>query len=171
MPQVTSCFQLTCVKYMNFHRSIVNQIHLAGPTWTPRSHLLIRLALILSCLYIISWNYCFNFLPASVQELLTTFRITGTQFYELAAFGHFQSKGILPGTHSDDMDTLYDWPLDWDLRTPPGDPFFAPLQNSHPDSWQLLVSLGGHFLKRLIAALLAPNGHFSSLLLFTLWGI
>ena len=35
----------------------------------------------------------------------------------------------------------------------------------------MLLSLGGHFLKRLIAALLAPNGHFSSLLLSTLWGI
>ena len=69
------------------------------------------------------------------------------------------------------MDAPYDWPLEWDLRTPPGDACFAPLQHSHPDSWQLLISLGGHFLKRLIAALLAPNGHFPSLLLSTLWGI
>ena len=110
-------------------------------------------------------------MPTSVQGLLSPFRISGTNFYELAAFGHLQSKGILPGSRSDAMDAPYDWPLEWDLRTPPGDACFAPLQNSHPDSWQLLISLGGHFLKRLIAALLAPNGHFPSLLLSTLWGI
>ena len=45
------------------------------------------------------------------------------------------------------------------------------LQSSDPENWQLLHKLGGHFLKRLIAALLAPNGHFPSLLLSTLWGI
>ena len=112
-----------------------------------------------------------NFLPTSVVELLTSFQIPGAQFFDLAALGYLQSKGVLPGTRSDDMAALYDWPLDWDLRTPPGDSFFAPLHNSHPDTWQLLVSLGGHFLKRLIAALLAPNGHFPSLLLSTLWGI
>ena len=110
-------------------------------------------------------------MPTSVQGLLSPFRISGTNFYELVAFGHLQSKGILPGSRSDAMDAPYDWPLEWDLRTPPGDACFAPLQHSHPDSWQLLVSLGGHFLKRLIAALLAPNGHFPFLLLSTLWGI
>ena len=103
-----------------------------------------------------------NFMPTSVQGLLSSFRISGTNFYELAAFGHLQSKGILPGSRSDAMDAPYDWPLEWDLRTPPGDACFAPLQHSHPDSWQLLISLGGHFLKRLIAALLSPNGHFPS---------
>ena len=107
----------------------------------------------------------------TVQGLLSPFRISGTNFYELAAFGHLQSKGILPGSRSDAMDAPYNWPLEWNPRTPPGDACFAPLQHSHPDSWQLLISLGGHFLKRLIAALLAPNGHFPSLLLFTLWGI
>ena len=108
-------------------------------------------------------------MPTSVQGLLSSFRISGTNFCELAAFGHLQSKGILPGSRSDAMDAPYDWPLEWDLRTPPGDACVAPLQHSHPDSWQLLISLVGHFLRRLIAALLAPNGHFPSLLLSTLW--
>ena len=152
-------------------RSIANQTHWAGPylnsaippaaptsseTFLPLHHLLKLLP---------------NFMPTSVQGLLSPFCISGTNFYELAAFGHLQSKGILPGSRSDAMDAPYDWPLEWDLRTPPGDACFVPLQQSHPDSWQLLVSLGGHFLKRLIAALLAPNGHFPSLLLSTLWGI
>ena len=72
---------------------------------------------------------------------------------------------------SDDMTSLYDWPLEWELRASLDDPFFSSLQSSDPENWQLLHKLRGHFLKRLIAALLAPNGHFPSLLLSTLWGI
>ena len=45
-----------------------------------------------------------NFMPTSVQGLLSSFRISGTNFYELAAFGHLQSQGILPGSRSDAMD-------------------------------------------------------------------
>ena len=46
-------------------------------------------------------------MPTSVQGLLSSFRISGTNFYELAAFGHLQSKGILPGSRSDAMDAPY----------------------------------------------------------------
>ena len=57
-----------------------------------------------------------NFMPSAVQELLQTFQINGTHFYNLSALTHLRDKGILPGTRSDDMTSLYDWPLDWDLR-------------------------------------------------------
>ena len=110
-------------------------------------------------------------MPSAVQELLQPFQLNGTHFYNLTALSHLREKGILPGTRSDDMTSLYDWPLEWELRASLDDPFFSSLQNSEPESWQLLRKLGGHFLKRLIAALLAPNGHFPSLLLSTLWGI
>ena len=112
-----------------------------------------------------------NFMPSAVQELLQTFQLNGTHFYNLSALSHLREKGILPGTRSDDMTSLYDWPLKWELRASLDDPFFSSLQSSDPENWQLLHKLGGHFLKRLIAALLAPNGHFPSLLLSTLWGI
>ena len=56
------------------------------------------------------------------------------------------------------LTTLYDWLLEWKLRASLDDPFFTSLQNSDPESWQLLLKLGGHFLKRLIAVLLASNG-------------
>ena len=112
-----------------------------------------------------------NFMPSAVQELLQPFQLNGTHFYNLTALSHLREKGILPGTRSDDMTSLYDWPLEWELRASLDDPFFSSLQSSDPESWQLLRKLGGHFLKRLIAALLAPNGHFPSLLLSTLWGI
>ena len=112
-----------------------------------------------------------NFMPSAVQELLQKFQLNGTHFYNIAALSHLREKGILPGTRSDDMTSLYDWPLEWELRASLDDPFFSSLQSSDPENWQLLNKLGGHFLKRLIAALLAPNGHFPSLLLSTLWGI
>ena len=112
-----------------------------------------------------------NFMPSAVQELLQTFQINGTHFYNLSALTHLREKGILPGTRSDDMTSLYDWPLEWEPRASLDSPFFSSLQSSDAENWQLLRKLGGHFLKRLIAALLAPNGHFPSLLLSTLWGI
>ena len=52
--------------------------------------------------------------------------------------------------------------MEWELRASLDDPFFSSLQSSDPENWQLLHKLGGHFL---IAALLAPNGNFPSLLL------
>ena len=112
-----------------------------------------------------------NFMPSAVQELLQTFQINGTHFYNLSALTHLREKGILPGTRSDDMSSLYDWPLEWEPKASLDSPFFSSLQNSDAENWQLLRKLGGHFLRRLIAALLAPNGHFPSLLLSTLWGI
>ena len=112
-----------------------------------------------------------NFMPSAVQELLQTFQINGTHFYNLSALTHLREKGILPGTRSDDMSSLYDWPLEWEPRASLDSPFYSSLQSSDAENWQLLRKLGGHFLKRLIAALLAPNGHFPSLLLSTIWGI
>ena len=112
-----------------------------------------------------------NFMPSAVLELLQTFQINGTHYYNLSALTHLREKGILPGTRSDDMSSLYDWPLEWEPRASLDSPFFSSLQSSDAENWQLLRKLGGHFLKRLIAALLAPNGHFPSLLLSTLWGI
>ena len=103
-----------------------------------------------------------NFMPSAVQELLQTFQINGTHFYNLSALTHLREKGILPGTRSDDMSSLYDWPLEWEPRASLDSPFFSSLQSSDAENWQLLRKLGGHFLKRLIAALLAPNGHFPS---------
>ena len=92
-----------------------------------------------------------NFMPSAVQELLQTFQLNGTHFYNLSALRHLREKGILPGTRSDDMTSLYDWPLEWELRASLDDPFFSSLQSSDPENWQLLHKLGGHFLKRLIA--------------------
>ena len=112
-----------------------------------------------------------NFMPSAVQELQQTFQINGTHFYNLSALTHLREKGILPGTRSDDMSSLYDWPLEWEPRASLDSPFFSSLQSSDAENWQLLRKLGGHSLRRLIAALLAPNGHFPSLLLSTLWGI
>ena len=112
-----------------------------------------------------------NFMPSAVQELLQTFQINGTHFYNLSALSHLREKGILPGTRSNDMSSLYDWPLEWEPKASLDSPFFSSLQNSDAENWQLLRKLGGHFLRRLIAALLAPNGNFPSLLLSTLWGI
>ena len=57
-----------------------------------------------------------NFMPSAVQELLQTFQINGTHFYNLSALTHLREKGILPGTRSDDMSLLYDWPLEWEPR-------------------------------------------------------
>ena len=112
-----------------------------------------------------------NFMPSAVQELLQTFQINGTHFYNLSALTHLREKGILPGTRSDD----YDWPLEWEPRASLDGPFFSSLQSSDAENWQLLRKLGGHFLRRLIAALLAPNGHFPSLLLWICigetWGV
>ena len=93
-----------------------------------------------------------NFMPSAVQELLQTFQINGTHFYNLSALTHLREKGILPGTRSDDMTSLYDWPLEWELRASLDSPFFSSLQSSDAENWQLLHKLGGHFLKRLIAA-------------------
>ncbi len=59
------------------------------------------------------------------------------------------------------MDQPYDWPLDWDLPNPTDSPIFTPLQTTHPDALPLLYSLGGHFLKRLIMAVLSQCGHTS----------
>ena len=52
-----------------------------------------------------------NFMPSAVQELLQTFQINGTHFYNLSPLTHLREKGILPGTRSDDMSSLYDWPF------------------------------------------------------------
>ena len=45
------------------------------------------------------------------------------------------------------------------------------MQNSMPETYALLTSLGATFLKRLTHALLARDGHFSALLLSAIWGL
>ena len=112
-----------------------------------------------------------NFMPLSVQEHLSAYRDASQPLvYSFEAFSHLLANGIRPGTNSSDMDLPYDWPLDWDLPATPAT-IFTPFQVTHPDAVPLLWSLGGHFLKRLITALLSPNGHFPALLLSTMWGL
>ena len=49
--------------------------------------------------------------------------------------------------------------------------FANSLLTSHPGLLPLLRNLGPTFLRYLTSSLLASNGHFSSLLLSTLWGL
>ena len=69
----------------------------------------------------------------------------------------------------------YDWPLVWDLNgfTCILEPrsFLAPRLSTHSALLSLLLDLGSHFTRALIASLLAPYGHFPGLLLATLTGV
>ena len=98
-----------------------------------------------------------NFMPSAVQELLQPFQLNGTHFYNLTALSHLRLKGILPGTRSDDMTTLYDWPLEWEFRASLDDPFFTSLQNSEPESWQLLLKLGGNQFSFMFVVLMVSD--------------
>ena len=120
-----------------------------------------------------------NFFPPEVRTLISDFKIeesTGlSYFYSYDAFSHLKQLGIRPGTSSTNMAHPYDWPLGWDLNgfTSILEPrsFLAPLLSTHSALLSLLLDLGSHFTRALIASLLAPNGHFPGLLLATLTGI
>ena len=120
-----------------------------------------------------------NFFPPEVRGLISDFKIeesTGLSFfYSYDAFTHLKQLGIRPGTASTTMAHPYDWPLVWDLNgfTCILEPrsFLAPLLSTHSALLSLLLDLGSHFTRALIASLLAPNGHFPGLLLATLTGI
>ena len=120
-----------------------------------------------------------NFFPPEVRTLISDFKIeesTGlSYFYSYDAFSHLKQLGIRPGTSSTNMAHPYDWPLGWDLNgfTCILEPrsFLAPLLSTHSALLSLLLDLGSHFTRALIASLLAPNGHFPGLLLATLTGI
>ena len=110
-------------------------------------------------------------MPPSVQAHLSAYRESSQPLlYSFDAFSHLLANGIRPGTNSSDMELPYDC-LGWDLPITTDSPIFTPLQGTHSDAVPLLWSLGGHFLKRLITALLSPNGHFPALLLSTMWGL
>ena len=120
-----------------------------------------------------------NFFPPEVRTLISDFKIeesTGlSYFYSYDAFSHLKQPGIRPGTSSTNMAHPYDWPLGWDLNgfTSILEPrsFLAPLLSTHSALLSLLLDLGSHFTRALIASLLAPNGNFPGLLLATLTGI
>ena len=116
-----------------------------------------------------------NFFPSDVRGLISGLKIvesTGlSYFYTFEAFTHLQQLGIRPGTSSTQMAHPYDWPLDWDLNGFTCILDLAPLLSTHSALLSLLLDLGSHFTRALIASLLAPNGHFPGLLLATLTGL
>ena len=120
-----------------------------------------------------------NFFPSEVRALVAAFKIEESSglsfFYTFEAFTHLKQLGIRPGTSSTNMSHPYDWPLGWDLNgfTCILEPrsFLAPLLSTHSALLALLLDLGSHFTRALVAALLAPNGHFPGLLLATLTGL
>ena len=112
------------------------------------------------------------FLPSRIRGLLPMEYNSGTLpwKYSLEALSYLVHNGILPGTSSDSMEHSYTWPLDWTPRDFTCNDVTG-MQNHPPETYALITSLGPIFIKRLTHALLARDGHFTSLLLSTIWGL
>ena len=114
-----------------------------------------------------------HFLPPGVKPLIQHYLYDDQLRYDPVCFDYLQSNNFLPGTSSYSMNHAYVWDLSWTIS------FDAPgikealelLSHSPPNLGHLFRTLGPHFHRSLILALVAPNGHFPALLNATLWGL